>query len=402
MRRLLAAALVALALLGAPRADGAAPADSRLGDVQRVLDARAAAVLKGDKQAFLDTVDPKAPAEFKEAQGRLFDGLHSVPLASYTLTARLDDTGDLSTATRSRYDAPTFLPETRQRMRLKDFDAVDAVDPLYLTFVQRDGRWLVAADNDLSLLGIDTARGLWDFGPVVAHPTAHFLVLSHPAESPRAKALGDIAEEAVGVLGQRWTLPWPGRIPVVLPSNATELGAIIQATVDVEKFVAFVSYSSVRDTSYEVTAPRVYIQDANLAKYGHQFQVETLVHELVHAASAPLAGPFIPAWVHEGVADWVATGRRTDEKRPGGAGPHLPRDYEFTTGDQGSIVRSYNSSRAAVSALSSAKGLAAPLEFIKALGAVRQAPGSADYQTDQALRQATGLGMADLESLWGR
>lgn len=389
-------------LLAGPVHAAAAPGDSRLAQVQKVLDLRAQAVATGNRAGFLATVDPQAPQAFKDAQAELFDGLHSLPLQTFTLTARLDDSGDLSAATRSRYDAPTFLPETRQRMRLKDYDAADAVDSLYLTFVERSGTWFVGGDNDVSLLGLDTARGLWDFGPVVAQPTAHFLMLSHPAESPRAKALGDIAEEAVGVLDQRWTQPWPGKIPVILPGTKAELGAIIQSTVDLDKFVAFTSYGSVRDTAYEPTAPRVYIQDQNLAKYSHQFQVDTLAHELGHAAVAPISGPFIPAWVHEGVADWIATGQRLDEKRPPGSTPHMPRDFEFTTGDQAGIVRSYAEARTAMSTLASLKGLTAPAAFIKALGDVRLAPGSVDYQVDAALKQATGLSMADLESAWAR
>lgn len=397
VRRLLLALLL-LPLIPRP---ARAQADT-LHEVQQVLDARAAAVTKGDKAAFLATIDPQAAQSFKDAQAKLFDGLRSVPLASYSLEARLQDSGDLAPAARSRYSGHVFLPETRQRLRLKDYDAVDAVESQWLTFVQRGSGWFIAGDNDMSLLGLDTARGLWDFGPVVAQPTPHFLVLSHPAEAPRATALGDIAEEAVAVLNQRWAILWPGRIPLILPSTTAELGAIIQATVDLDKFVAFVSYGAVRDTGYEPTAPRIYIQDKNLSKYGHPFQVETLVHELDHAAVAAFVGPFIPAWVHEGVADWVATGQRTNERRPGGAGDHMPRDYQFTTGDQAGIVRAYASSRSAMSVLAKAKGGAAPAAFIQALGSVKTGPGSVDYQTDAALRRAAGLGISDLESLWGR
>jgi hypothetical protein len=397
-----AAAAITAALTAAPPAH-AGTTDKRK-QAQGVLDKRAKTVLIGDKDGFLGTVDPQAPQKFKDAQSRLYDGLRSLPLADYRLQARIEDSGDLASIARGHYGENTdvYLPETRQSMRLKDYDAADAVDSLWLTFVERDNRWYIGGDNDVSPLGLDTTKGLWDFGAVVAQPTPHFLVLSHPAEAERAKALGAIAEEAVAALDSRWSQPWPHRIPVVLPGSVEELGAIIQATVDLDKFVAFVSYGAVRDTAYEPTAPRVYIQDKNLGHYSHRFQVETLTHELNHAAVAPISGPFIPAWVHEGVADWVATGRRTGERRPGGAGPHLPRDFEFTTGDQAAIVRSYASARSSMSVLAKAKGLDGPGAFIKALGEVRSAPGSVDYQVDQALRRSTGLGIDGLESLWGR
>ena len=52
-----------------------------------------------------------------------------------------------------------------------------------------------------------------------------------------------------------------------------------------------------------------------------------LGHELDHAAAAALAGPFVPAWVHEGVAEWVAKARPTGERKPGGqeSGPDPQR-----------------------------------------------------------------------------
>ena len=286
-------------------AKGAAPAaTSTLAEVQRVLDARVDAVSRGDRDAFLATVDPSAPQAFRIAQATSFDGLRSLPLASFSLTARLEDTGDLGVGLSSRYgDAPTFLPETRLRMRFADYDVRDDVQSLFLTFVQRGARWYVAGDADLAPLGIESFHGLWDQGPVVVQRTPHFLVLSHPPEAARAANLAAIAEEALGTLDQRWGEPWSHRVPLVLPASIDELALILQATFDLQNFVAFVSYGSVRDRDWEATAPRIYIQDRNLSRYQHDYQVRTLTHELNHVAVAPLAGPLIPAWVHERVAD---------------------------------------------------------------------------------------------------
>jgi hypothetical protein len=127
--------------------------------------------------------------------------------------------------------------------------------------------------------------------------------------------------------------------------------------------------------------------------------VETLVHELAHAAGAPLAGPFVPAWVHEGVADWVATGRSTKERRPRGSDGKVPRDYEFSTGSQTDIVRAYRESRAATSYLASKAGLGAPSALFRRLGETKVAPGSVDHHVDAALRAVAGpgFGLAELE-----
>jgi hypothetical protein len=348
------------------------------------------------------TVDPDAPAAFRDAQSRLFDGLRSVPIESYALEARTDDTGDLGRGLDLKYGTKVQLPETRQRMRLKGYDDRDAVDSLWLTFVQRNGRWYVGGDTDLAALGLDTARGLWDFAPVATLATEHLLTIYHPAQEERARALSAIAEEAIKTLDGRWDQPWSHRIPMVLPAGTDELEQLLQSTIDLDKFLAFVSYGSVRDDGWEATAPRIYIQDENLKAYDRPYQVETLVHELTHAASAPLAGPFVPNWVHEGVADWVATGRSTKERKPTGSDGVLPRDFEFSTGSQASIIRAYRESRSSISYLSARRGIGAPSALFRELGGPRVAPGSSDFQTDAALRRATGgaMGLPDLQSGW--
>ena len=348
------------------------------------------------------TIDPQAPAEFKTAQSRLFDGLRQVPLESYSLKVRTTDTGDLGARLRGKYGgARTFLPETRQRHRIKGYDERDAVDSLWLTFVERDGRWFVGGDTDLAPLGLDTTRGLWDFGPVQTLPGKHIVVLHHPEQTERARALLDVTEEAVRVLATRWDLPWSEKIPLVLPGSIDELEEILQSTIDLDKFVAFVAYSPLREGGYEVTAPRIYIQDRNLSRYNRSFQVETLVHELVHAASVPIAGPHIPVWVHEGLADWVATGRAVNERKPSGSDGRLPRDHEFSIGSQESIIRAYAESRSAVSKLAGSKGLGAPTALIRGAGEAKSAPGNTDHHVDAALRRAVGFGFGDLETLWG-
>ena len=407
--RVTLAATIALAIIptascaaapGAPRP--AAAAEEPLAAVQAVLDARAGAVRRKDEAAFLATVDPSAPAAFRAAQARQFDGLRSLPLASFTLRASTDDSGDLGAGLAPRYaGARVFLPETRQVYRLKDYDDRDAVDHLWLTFVERNGRWFVGGDTDLEALGLETDRQLWDSGPVQLHAGEHVLVLSHPGQEERVNALAAIAEEAAATFASRWDQPWSGHLTVVLPGSVDELERLLESTVDLDKFVAFAGYG-VEDSSdgWTATAPRIFVQEARLGKYTRPAQVETLVHELVHFASAPLSGPFVPGWVHEGVADWLATGRQTGERRPAGGDGLLPRDYELSTGSAGAIVRAYRESRAAVSLLAARRGAAAPTAFFTRLGAVRVAPGSVDHNVDASLRAAAGLSLGELEAAW--
>ena len=394
-------ALSALVLLGSaavPPALGQERAQNDPGAAltaaNELLDAREKAFAANDLDAWMATIDPQSPQAFKDAQSRHFRGLRTLPVEGFALTARLEDTGDLA------LEADRFLPETRMTYRFTGYDDRDVIDVLWLTFVLRDGRWLIGSDTDVADLGLDTSRGLWDFGEVRTLATDHFLVLHHPAQADRARALSAIAEEALTTLRERWDQPWSERIPIVLPESVEELEDLLQSTIDLDKFVAFVSYGTVRDETWAPTAPRMYIQDRNLSAYGRPFQVETLVHELVHAASAPHAGPFVSAWVHEGVADWVATGRNTGERKPSGSDGVLPRDYEFSTGSQEAIIRAYRESRSVISYLSARESVRTPSAFFVAAGRDKVAVGSVDHRLDAALRAAAQTSVTDLQRGW--
>ena len=368
--------------------------------VQDLQRARLDAIKAGNRDAFLATVDPRAPQSFKDAQARHFDGLRTVPMERLDLQARIDQSGDLGTDLSAKYGDRTFLPETRLVYRITGYDDRDAIDVLWVTYVQRGDRWYVAGDRDLEDVGMLTYRNLWDFGPVVARTSEHFTVLSHPEQASRAEALSGIAEDAATVIRERWDQPWSGRIPIILPGSIRELEEIIQSTFDLDNFVAFVAYNPIRDVDFVNTAARMFIQDQNLASYERPFQVETLAHELAHAAGAPLSGPYIPAWVHEGIADWLATGRSTAERKPSGSDGVLPRDYEFTIGSGTTIVRAYRESRSAISFLAARKGLGAPSALFRSLGEPKAAPGSVDFHVDAALRRLFGMSLDELQSGW--
>jgi hypothetical protein len=102
------------------------------------------------------------------------------------------------------------------------------------------------------------------------------------------------------------------------------------------------------------------------------------------------------------VADWVATGRPMRERKPRGSDGVLPRDFEFSTGSQSSIIETYRESRSATSFLAARAGRGAPTALFRELGSVRVAPGNADHHIDAALRRlvAPDFGLGDLTAGW--
>jgi hypothetical protein len=398
---LAAAAAVVVAGTFLPPAGAQTAPVSREQAVRQVLAQRVDALKRGDRAAFLDTVDPLGSEEFKVRQGRLFDGLRSLPLASYELELRTDEAPDLGAGLAARYPSAeaVFLPPLEAHYRLAGIDTVDAVDGYYYTFLLRDGRWRMVSDRDLEDVGLPSARNLWDYGPVSQQRTEHFTILHDPADRTRAQAIGVLCEQGYARLRATFDAAVPPQIVVVLPHTLDQLRDILQATFDLSNFVAFASASVDRDEEWQSTAPRVYVQDSNLARSRRDFQLQTFHHEFTHVAAFPLAGPFVPSWVHEGVADWMATGER-GPAAVDGSDSLLPDDWEFTTGGGERILRAYDESTSAMAFLAARKGGRAPLDLLVRVGELRVAPGTSQYRVDQSLRTVYGAGLDQFEKDW--
>jgi hypothetical protein len=394
-------ALVAclLACLSAPVARAKEAPGPPLAELRAVLKARTDAIRAKDRDAYASTIDPNAPPTFRDAQLRSFDGLASLPVARVNYSIRRD-TSDLTRAViRNEYaNAPVALVPTVQALRFT-YDARSSLDVMFWTFVKRGDHWFVGGDDDVADLGLESTVSMWDRGPVVAVASEHFQFIAHPAQRPRAQDLLQLSEQALATLASRWTLPWSGKLVGFVPGSPAEIADLIQATVDVTKFVAFVAYGFDPDT-LQPTTPRMYVQDANLSVYPPAAQTETLLHELTHAAGSDFASSFTPAWVHEGLAEWVATGTTNRFPRGASAGAHAPRDDEFGAGSQAQIVRAYRDARSLIAALSRIGGAQSPFAFFQALGAERVRVGSTPYVVDDSLRKVGVADLATLERDW--
>jgi hypothetical protein len=191
----------------------------------------------------------------------------------------------------------------------------------------------------------------------------------------------------------------PAQIVVILPHTLEQLREILQATFDLSNFVAFASASVDRDDNWQATAPRVYVQDTNLARSRREFQLQTFHHEFAHVAAFPLAGPAVPSWIHEGTADWMASGENPPAEVDG-TDAILPDEWEFTTGGGDSILRAYDESASAMAFLAAKKGKSAPLDLLVRVGQTRVAAGTSEYHVDQALQAVYGAGLDQFQKDW--
>ncbi|MGH2764925.1 MAG: hypothetical protein ACRDKA_03270, partial [Actinomycetota bacterium] len=275
---------VALAVAAALLAPPEAAAQDPYAEIRDLIDLRAEAMLEGDRDAFLATVDP-ANAGFVLRQRRLFDGFQRLGLSSYDL--RLTDAfwPELTTSREvSRYgpNADPHVLNVEERYRLDGYDRAPAVEDLFLTFVRRGDEWRVASDTDLDDITLYSGRKLWELGPIVTRESEHFLYVSHPDQAGVAGRILEASDRALDRVGDRWPLDWAERVPVLAPSTTEELRRIIQATFDLDVFVAF-AYSTVdRDRGWELGGHRVILNWPNFSGFSDEVQEEILTHELLH------------------------------------------------------------------------------------------------------------------------
>ena len=292
-----------------------------------------------------------------------------------------------------------YLPKTTRTYRLGSFDTLPAVDEFFYTYVQRSGRWYIAADDDMALLGLQNSPSLFDFGPVVTTQSTHFLVLAGAENAARAKELDAIAEEGIAALTVRLKLSWSERIPILVPDSPKQAADLLRTTNDVANFVAFVGYTPIRDDdSYTITAPRVFSQEENLAAQSRSRQVSTFTHELTHAATAPQGGPFTATWIHEGLAEYIRNNRPATYPYPTNT-RSVPEASAFSSSGA-TLTNAYQASTSAMAYVAQLGGPDAPERLFLALGKRRVTPGTSTYNVDAAFQSVLGMGLTEFQRKW--
>lgn len=401
MRRL-SVLVLAASLLSAPQASAQDPFDG----INDLLERRAGAMLEGDRDEFVATVDP-ADAAFVLRQQRLFDGFQRLDLASYDLRLTDQFWPELTTPREvARYGATAdpHVLHVEERYRLEGYDRRPALEDLFLTFVRRGDEWRVASDTDLDDLTLYSGRKLWELGPIVTRESEHFLYISHPDQADAAERILEASERALDRVAGLWPLEWPERVPILAPSTTEELRRIIQATFDLDVFVAFASSGIDRARGWSLVGHRVILNWPNFSRFPDEVQEEILTHELLHIATREFVGPYTPAFVDEGIAEWVSGDddvfRLTERVENGTFDQELPRDHEFITGSDDDIFNVYEESSAWARFAVDRFGASDVAELYRLLGETRVTPGTSRYHTDRSMRAVFGLSFAGLEDRW--
>ena len=374
--------------------------------VRALLDARATALQRRDRTAWLRTVDPSATA-FRARQAAVFDNLAGVPISDWAYQLDPESEPPPSVDLDASRGPGWWAPGVTLTYRLAGYDDAATVEPERLTFVPRGGRWYVAADDDFSAAGRDSTRGLWDGGPVVVVRGLRCLVLGHPGSREVMRRVADGLDAAVPRVSRVWGTDWTQRIIALVPSSQRELTRVVGGHGDYSQ-IAAVATAELTDANagYHPVGNRIVINPPNFAKLGSLGRRVVLTHEVTHVATRAASGLAAPTWLVEGFADYVgysgvdvpyslSASELRDAVRRGKAPTTLPTDADFD-GSNPHLAEVYEQAWLAVTYLASTYGRDGLLRFYRSVGRADAPPAA----VDQALASMWGTDVAGITAGW--
>lgn len=354
-----------------------APADVA-DSIQHALDRRAAAVRRGDPDAFTRTVGGRRP--FREQQATWYANVTQLPLARYRY--RFDPRSLVR-------DGDGYWVTVEEVMQLDGYDAEPVVSTDRYRFVAAggSGRMRLTSVTDRAWEQAHQVHPQpWDLGPVEVRAGAGVLGIFDADSVSTAGQLLASVEAGIGDVSAWVPYDWSRTVVVYALSDPTFLNGLEDVPGDDPGDLDAVSFPAGTGTRF-VLNPRV-IDDAGPDR-------DRLVrHELTHVAVGT-HDDTAPVWLSEGLAEWVSVRPLAPEDRrlpdaalsaaEDGAGD-LPDDASFNDDDS---QAHYGLSWWAVEYVADSYGDDAPWLMLDALGA----PGA---DQDQVLDEQFGTSTRDL------
>ncbi len=196
--------------------------DDEYAAIRQVLDARAQAVLEGDREAFLATVDDRPGVRAQQLVA--FENLRLLGVAEilYGLEERTLPVTPVSG------DDPELKPDITEHVRLRGVDSEPVSSSVGFTFVERDGQWLLGAERidetERTLSSIGSARP-WAEGPVAVRRAGQVTVVVDRSRSGQLAALTGRVTRALGYVRGELGVddPAPLLVDATSSGNATRL-----------------------------------------------------------------------------------------------------------------------------------------------------------------------------------
>ncbi|GHH54231.1 hypothetical protein GCM10018775_57340 [Streptomyces umbrinus] len=385
---MLLAALTASAGCG-----GGSGTDSASGDVQRMLDTRAAAVRDGSEREFVATQAPATLAAGERAAARTeFRNLRGVPLADWTYRVTgLHRSGDRATA------------DAELRYRIEGYDRAPIVTARTLSLARADGRWYVTADRPAK----DSSQQLWEQGAVQAVRGEHSLVLGVGRPRDALRHYAELADRAVPAVREAWGEEWSRRVVVLVPKSLDGMAGLLGAPASGYRGIAAVTTGEAGGSA-KAPADRIIVNPDAYGVLGAFGRQVVLTHETTHVATRASTSAATPLWLSEGYADWVGyrgTGRTAPQAAPelaravaeGRVPDALPGDEDFGFGgDAGSLARAYEGGWLACRMIAERWGEVRLGEFYRAVGEREKRAGA----VEAGMREVLGTSLEEFTEQW--
>jgi hypothetical protein len=265
------------------------PSKADIAQVEADLDARAHAVLDGDRAAFMGVVDTDRPS-FVRGQRTAWENTRRLPFESLSYT--YDDVVEPD----SPLSVPSFLVRVTTTYRFKGFDTSPIQVDDGFTFVREHGTWKLGALTDADdQFNQKTLPVPWDGGPIETYGDHDYLVVVDRGRLSVARRILALCHEgsrtSTGLLGLGNTRP-----------------TVVLATSHVSGFKKF-SGPDAEAVTYALTGPGgvtsgwwVVVNPRDVARVVASPVV--LPHELTHLATRDYL-PYLPTWLTEGSAEYV-------------------------------------------------------------------------------------------------
>ncbi len=269
--------------------------DADLAAVEQLLERRAAAVRDGDARAFLADVDTRDP-RLIALESTLFANLGQLPLRRYSYdTERVGLLPDPVGGS----DPVLRIPVT-ERVELRDVYSAPSETALRMTFVRRDGDWLVGSERDVvssSPGDIVNARPWWGV-PVDVTRRGPLLVMTDRSDEGLGPRLADLVQTAIA--DDAATLGVPAEQAVLV--DATSNGTAVRLNT-LSRAEAAAVYTTVSGAEGRLVGGTIQI---NPSLDADQLASDTglLRHELTHYLLRGSGGT-APTWATEGIAEYA-------------------------------------------------------------------------------------------------
>jgi hypothetical protein len=264
--------------------------------IRRLMAARAKAVLSGNEEAFMATVDRQRPA-FVDSQRVVFENLQELPITSLRYQVANYGVGNAPGITGGLLLSPPIL----EHIFFSGTDRRPMATGVAATFVKRSGHWLMAADTtDTGGNGVVTARP-WDGPPIDVVVRGHLIVVADASAPGRAESIAESVTNDLAFDANILDVPTDDHLLV----DATSSGGV--STFDNDDAAGAVTFAVSSTSGFDGGGRLAGMRVKLNPEYISELLSDPIIlrHELTHFLMHQYSG-LTPKWLTEGLAEYVA------------------------------------------------------------------------------------------------